>query len=105
MFLSAVAAILIAQAPKPETPITDVFARDGKIVVIGKEFEATASRLSISPDGKRVLLLGGDEPVQLRSRVKGGNGVHLVMGQKITLDTAAGTLEVIGAGLVEVRQK
>jgi hypothetical protein len=33
--------------------------------VCGKEFEATAARLSISPDGTRVTLLGGAKPVQL----------------------------------------
>jgi hypothetical protein len=58
MLLSLVAAALLAQVPRPELPITDVSARDGKLVVSGKEFEATAARLSISPDGKRVTLLG-----------------------------------------------
>jgi hypothetical protein len=96
----------LADAPKPalEVPFNDVFVRDGRLVIGGKDFQATADRVNVSPDGKRVLLIGKDNPVELVIRMK-GQPANRFVGKKILLNPSEGTLRIEGAGLVEVREK
>jgi hypothetical protein len=78
-----------------------VFVRDGKLVVGGKDFEATAHRLAISPDGKRLDLRGGEgDPVQLVYRPKGQTAVHRWAGQRVVFSPTEGTLVLEGGTLV-----
>jgi hypothetical protein len=56
--LLSVGPAIDAPGPAPVLPFTDVFVRDGEVVVVGKDFEATAARLVVSPDGKWLELCG-----------------------------------------------
>ncbi len=102
MLLAAVTAILFAQ--QPEVPFTDVFVRDGRLVVGGKDFQAVTDRVNVSPDGRRVMLLGKDEPVELVLRVK-GRPANRFTGKRIILNPSAGTVHIEGAGAVELKEK
>ena len=101
MLLSVLTAVLLAQAPKPALPFTEVFVRDGRIVVGGGAFEAVADQLRVSADGRRVQLLGKDEPVLLVTRST-NQSEHRVTAKQVILHFPDLTLEAVGASKVEI---
>jgi hypothetical protein len=102
MFLCLLAACLVVsktEADRPESPVTEVTAREGRLDIRGKDFMATAHRLTISPDGKRLYLSGsGENPVRLVYRPKGQNAEHRWTGQRIAFSPADGSVQIEGAG-------
>jgi hypothetical protein len=104
MLFSVLTAVLLAQAPKPVVPFTDVTVRDGRVVAGGREFVAVADRISISPDGKRVILWGKDTPAEFVGRPQ-GQQEFVVAGQRITIDLGAGTLSVVCGGPGQIRMQ
>lgn len=109
LVLLLTAGLLVSEAAAPKPQVAqwpyDVYAVSGKVLVGGKDFEATAHRIAISPDGKRLELLGKDgDPVILTHRPKGQTSVHRWSGQRIVFSPADGTLMVDGpGGLTEVK--
>jgi hypothetical protein len=99
----------LAEAPKPvpTIQITDVLMGDGKLLIYAKDFRATASQFSISPDGKRLELRGTDtEPATLVSRTGGQQTRLEVTGKRIVFSPGEGTVRVEGAGkIVEAKPK
>jgi hypothetical protein len=74
-----------AEAPKlaPALPFTEVFAKDGRVVLVGKDFRVTAARVVVSPDGKSVDLRGTDtEPVTF-VRTDGAKKITELSGKRI----------------------
>lgn len=104
MFLSVLIAVLLTHVPKPEVPFTDVFVHNGRLVVGGKDFQATADRVGVSPDGKRVMLVGKDEPVELVCRLK-GQPANRFTGKRIVLNPSEGTMHIEGSGSLEIRER
>lgn len=98
-----VSLLSFADVPKPvaEPLVTEAFVRDGKLVIAGKEFQATAQRFTISPDGKSIDLRGmAGEPATLMSRTGGPQTRMEITGQRIIFSPSEGTVHVIGAGKV-----
>jgi hypothetical protein len=101
--LLAACLLSVAEAPKParQVPFTEAFVRDGKLVVQGKEFHATAHRFMISADGKRLHLVGtDDEPARLLCRPNGPQTTMDVSGKRIVFSPSEGTVRVEGAGTI-----
>ncbi|VTR92985.1 unnamed protein product [Gemmata massiliana] len=94
-----------AEAPKvaqqPQLPFTEICAAGGRVVVRGKEFEATAQRVRVSADGKCLELCGSDsEPACLISRPKDARARTEVTGTRIIYSPSDGTMQVTGSGIL-----
>ena len=103
--LLTVGLLSFAEAPKPAPviPFTEVVVRNGKLVVLGKDFQATAHRFLVTPDGKHLHLVGtDDEPATLASRPDGPHTMMQVSGKRIVFSPSEGTVRVEGAGKIIV---
>ncbi len=72
--LAAIGVMVFTQAASFTAPFTDAFIRNDRVVVVGKDFEGTAARVLVSPDGKTLELRGTEtRPATLavRSAVTG----------------------------------
>src|SRR5262245_1540129 len=87
----------LAGAPKPAPvlPFAEVTAVGGTVVVVGKDFRATAARLVLSSDGKQLELHGSaSEPATFAS------GSNELAGKRIIYTTADGSLRVYDTGSI-----
>jgi hypothetical protein len=94
---------LEALKPTPVVPFTEVFIRNGQMVIVGSTFEATAGRFILSADGKRLELRGSTrEPATFRTHPKGNPKDTLLelSGERIIYSPAEGSFHIDGSGRI-----
>jgi hypothetical protein len=110
LLIAVLLASHVSAAQPQASPVPyQIHAAEGKLSINGINFSITADWVSVSPDGKQLVLVGqkGD-PVVLTHRLKGQSSTHSWTGDRMIFFPTDGNLRIEGAGSVieiKVREK